>query len=616
MHSAKAIRPLSETDTPDRPAYVPLQPIHFIDVDKQAHALADRIENRFGELSEILLTYESYEVVRDETDRTLDLLRSLRENERFFQIRVGSVATFLPRNQPLYAFACFVIVPSLMASQTCFRIPHTMRHFFDDMLNLLDTHELFPNVIVSRQGRIEFLREVSARRIDPATRAAVPVTDAVIFTGTPAHADQLRSVFDQRTLFIANGAGHNPVVIGEDADVAAAVDAIMALQFYNQGQDCAAPNAILVHKASASAVSRLLYDRIRSLRVGPYRDKACRIGPISDAKDLVRIQDIFISHRPWIDSRTPGIINAHEAIVEPTVIAKPLRDGGNFIEAFAPIVFLQEYESDADLSLYFEHPQYARNAMYISLYGSSAYVDALIDRPIRGTVLHDDESVLRNMHLHSPGVERGTRPYGGRGVGASSLSLGGRTLCRPTLPQHDIWERVAQPLFSETTRSTYRQGLEYSAISYRTDIEKLLRLKSSKVPETPAVSKKGAVYIDSRTIESDGPRYVQVAHKNIHRLLQAPNAEHIATLTFRDRELIRTVRTFLLRPSKVAVEEFRDWLYALAKETGATLQDNRADQRRLFGNLYQLLLGEEAGPRLPEFLSALDREYLANLLDV
>src|SRR3989344_3782746 len=89
--------------------------IDFVDVEKQARFFADEIERRREALVETLLEYESFEVAEDEITRTLDLLTNLRENRSYFRLRVNEIAAFLPRNQPLYAFTCFVAVPSLMA---------------------------------------------------------------------------------------------------------------------------------------------------------------------------------------------------------------------------------------------------------------------------------------------------------------------------------------------------------------------------------------------------------------------------------------------------------------------------------------------------------------------
>ena len=114
-----------------------LDQIDFIKVNKIAKSFADHIESHFEKIADILLEYESFEVVKDEYDRTIDLLRSLHENEKYFVLRINVVTAFLPRNQPLYAFSCFVIIPSLMAKSVHFRIPHSMKAFFPRLLEVL-----------------------------------------------------------------------------------------------------------------------------------------------------------------------------------------------------------------------------------------------------------------------------------------------------------------------------------------------------------------------------------------------------------------------------------------------------------------------------------------------
>src|SRR3989344_871888 len=316
-------------------------PLRFSEVGLSAQYLARIIETRLKDLTNILLKYESHEVVLDEVARTLDLLKHLKENRKYFRLRVGAITTFLPRNQPLYAFACFVVVPSLMASEVHFRIPHSMKNFFPEMLKLLKISRLFPNIVVSFSERLDFLKARSALLIDPQTEESKPITDVVIFTGIPAHADRLRLVFDRRTLFIVNGAGHNPVVISKNADLSKAVKAVLTLQLYNQGQDCAAPNAILVHKSVAIEFLCMLRENIRDIKVGHYVDRSCRVGPISDPDDLVRIQNLLINNREWIDPSTTRIIRTRDSIVEPTIIYKPIIKGGNFSEIFAPIMIVQ-----------------------------------------------------------------------------------------------------------------------------------------------------------------------------------------------------------------------------------------------------------------------------------
>ena len=615
MTSSHRHAPIQRNQSSQR-KYAPLTPLDFSEINQRTQIFADHIEAHFEELAQILLTYESFEVVQDETARTLDLLRNLRENKKYFRLRVGAVTSFLPRNQPLYALTCFVIVPSLMASEVHFRIPHSMREFFPKLLTALDIHRWFPNIVISHKERLEFLRERSALWINPKTQESWPVTDAVIFTGTSNHADRLRLVFDHRTLFIANGAGHNPIVVSEDANIPKAVEATLMLQLYNQGQDCAAPNAILVHKKIYPAFLRLLEEGLRAVRVGHYNERSCRVGPISEPEDLVRIQSFLIEHRAWLNPSTAGVIRASDAILEPTIICKPLKESGNFTEVFAPIIFLQQYEGDSDLALYFENPHYARNAMYISLYGTSEYIKDLIGRPIGGKVLHESGSVLQNTHLHEKGVERGTQPYGGCGHNASSLSINDNIICKATLPQRDIYDWIAKPLLRGKTRDRHKAILRQVTKIQQKDVQKLLGLKALTRQENSAESSAGISYVDSHAIKGEGRRYIRVGTEYTFHLLDKPNIEHIASLEPKDLQLIRTLRAFLQHQPDVPIDEFTSWLYALAKKPRASERENRAGQLRFFNHVYQLLLGKESGPRLAHFLLDTDRQQVLKLLDV
>jgi hypothetical protein len=603
------------SNTRAKKKYAPFLPLDFSLINECAQSFANHIESHFEELADILLEYESFEVVKDEIARTLDVLTHLKENKNYFTLRIGQVTSFLPRNQPLYALTCFVVIPSLMASEVHFRIPHSMRHFFPEFLEALKLTSFFPNISISHKERLKFLEERSALRINPKTEESRPLTDVVIFTGTPNHAERLRLVFDRRTLFITNGAGHNPIVISETADVEKSVEAATKLQLYNQGQDCAAPNAILIHRKMFKPFMKLLREELNHTRVGHYRDRLCRVGPISDPDELVRIQSLFVENQEWMDPSTPGIIRTVETIVEPTIICKPLNKGGNFMEVFAPIFFVQQYDEDKDLIRYFESPHYARNAMYISLFGKSKYVDSLIDRPIEGKILHDAASVLRNTHPHEPGIERGTQPYGGYGSAASNLCINRQIICKPTLPQRDIYEQVVKPLLKSKKIEEEQSALEGMTKILKKDVQKLLSLKTSNQQEYNLIIPSGKVYIDSSDIIKNGRRYVEISSEQMFSLLSHPNAEHIGILEPRHVHDIRALHKFFRR-KKFDKEELTQFLYAVAKTPNASDRRNRAAQLTFFQNIYLLLLGKDSGPRLGQFLMDASRDHVLSLLDI
>lgn len=426
---------------------IPSEDISFEQVKKSCSVFSNYIKKNQKKIIETLQKYETYEVSRDEISRTLDLLDSIEENKEYFHKRVGRVVVFLPLNQPLYALSCFAIIPSLMASEVFARAPMAMRSVIFNLWEELKINTFFPNISLSTQDRTEFVKQHSSYFFNKETQENTPLTEVVIFTGNPDNASSLRKIFDNSTLFISNGSGHNPIVVTDKANIKKAIAGSISVQLYNQGQDCAGPNSILVHKKIYDKFVKALKKKLRSVRTGPYSDKRNTVGPITERKNIQKIIKVLNENSPWIDAES-GKIDIKEKIVYPTLILKPLCEGGNYEETFAPIFFIQTYEKDEDLTMYFDDPRYEEFAMYITVFGQSDYIDGLIGKNFSsGRILHDSSTIIIDKVLHSPGVERGTQPYGGFGTGASSISINGLTIYKPTLPQRDIFEACVKKIF-------------------------------------------------------------------------------------------------------------------------------------------------------------------------
>ncbi len=301
-----------------------------------------------------------------------------------------------------------------------------MHPHYQKLHERLELARYFPNLSISYEDKEAFI----ARR--------VPITDAVIFTGTPENASKVQRYFSRRTLFILNGAGHNPLVVAEDANIPLAVESALRVVLYNQGQDCAGPNAILVHEAQHKEFRAQLLNQLRTLKskVGPYDDRNNIVGPNTDPDHSLKVSLLFKENREYC--LYGGDINPVSGLIYPTVFEKPLPLGGNYKEFFAPVFYLQPYGTESVLSGYFKDPRYFPNAMYISLFGSSSYIDLLVDTP-----LHQPESILRDSDLHVE--EKGYLPYGGQGPSASCLYIDGKRICGATLPQRDIYLYLVKP---------------------------------------------------------------------------------------------------------------------------------------------------------------------------
>jgi acyl-CoA reductase-like NAD-dependent aldehyde dehydrogenase len=397
----------------------------FSEIKTRAARFADHLCAETEGIITALSEYECASVAVDEIDRSVEFLRNLELNCEYFSGVVQGVTTFLPLNQPLYATVCFGIVPSFLADDVALRPPQAMHQHYRKLADIVRLADFFPNLSVSYADRDEFVAE---RRRS---------SSAVIFTGTPENAAKVRRHFRKSTLFILNGAGHNPLVVTDTAVIEDAVASAIRVVLYNQGQDCAGPNAILVHSVIAADFKELLLDRLAGIesKVGSYADRNNVVGPNSDPDHTLKISQMFRDLRE--DYVYGGEINPVTGLIRPTVFERPLALGGNYKEFFAPVFYLQPYEDDEQLALYFGDEQYAANAMYVSLFGESKYIDGLAE-----TALHTRESILRDTDLHI--VEKGYLPYGGQGPSASCLYVDGVRVPGATLPQRDICQYLIE----------------------------------------------------------------------------------------------------------------------------------------------------------------------------
>ncbi|MEK9497241.1 aldehyde dehydrogenase family protein [Photorhabdus sp. P32] len=400
--------------------------INFTEIRKKCDELSSALQKNSEALVEALSGYQCKNVTEDEILRSMDVLNNIENNREYFKKKIYGVTSFLPLNQPIYASICFGFIPSLMAENVCIRPPTAMHTHYKKFEEVINLSEFSPTLSISYEDKELFLSQ------------RVKITDAVIFTGTPENALKVRKHFRKNTLFILNGAGHNPLIISKDADINLAVESAKRVVLYNQGQDCAGPNAILVHNDIYDSFKQQLISDLKNIedRVGPYSDYKNIVGPNSDIDHSVKIAAIFKANRPYCTYG--GDVNPINGMIKPTVFEKELSLGGNYKEFFAPVFFLQRYYQDKDLIHYFSDPLYPANAMYISLFGTSDYIHHQLSER-----LHLPDSILSNTDLHLE--EHGYLPYGGQGPAASCLWYEGNRISGSTLPQRDIYHYLIEP---------------------------------------------------------------------------------------------------------------------------------------------------------------------------
>jgi lysyl-tRNA synthetase class 1 len=101
----------------------------------------------------------------------------------------------------------------------------------------------------------------------------------------------------------------------------------------------------------------------------------------------------------------------------------------------------------------------------------------------------------------------------------------------------------------------------------------------------------------------------------IIKLRDAPNTDYAATLDDKRRAQIAKLRAFLQSPTS-SIAALDEILYGIPKDPALDEKATKVAQRGFFKDVYNLLIGKEAGPRLSTFLWAIDRGTALRLLAI
>ena len=115
------------------------------------------------------------------------------------------------------------------------------------------------------------------------------------------------SLIKPGSLLIYNGSGHNPIVVGPNADLDKAVEDCCYAKFFNSGQDCAGPDSILVHEKIMNQFLTKYIDTVAKLKTGVYTDADTDVGPITRESELQKFLSLLYEADPE-DIKTGGKI--------------------------------------------------------------------------------------------------------------------------------------------------------------------------------------------------------------------------------------------------------------------------------------------------------------------
>jgi betaine-aldehyde dehydrogenase len=144
--------------------------------------------------------------------------------------------------------------------------------------------------------------------------------------------------------------GKAPVVVFEDADIAAAVEGISVAGYFNAGQDCTAATRVLVHEGIHDEFVAALAKAAADTKTGLPDDEDVLYGPLNNANQLAQVSG-FIERLPAHAKVEAGGHRVGEQgyFYAPTVVSG-LKQDDEIIqnEVFGPVITVQKFSEEAE----------------------------------------------------------------------------------------------------------------------------------------------------------------------------------------------------------------------------------------------------------------------------
>ena len=142
--------------------------------------------------------------------------------------------------------------------------------------------------------------------------------------------------------------GKAPVIVYDDADLAAAAEGIAVAGYFNAGQDCTAATRVLVHAAAHDDFVAALAEQARSLKTGMPDDEDVLFGPVNNPNQLAHVTGM-VERAPAHATVAAGghQVGGGGYFFEPTVVAG-LRQGDEMSqkEIFGPVITVQSFTDE------------------------------------------------------------------------------------------------------------------------------------------------------------------------------------------------------------------------------------------------------------------------------
>lgn len=197
---------------------------------------------------------------------------------------LGVCGAIIPWNMPVLIMG-WKIGPALLAGNTLVLKPASTTPLTALCLAaILDEAGLPPGVLNVVTGSGGVVGEALVRH---------PEVKKISFTGNCATGRRIRELasVQMKDLILELG-GSDPMIVMDDADIDRAVDGALRGRFYNAGQTCTAVKRLYVHEKIADRFVQDLKARIGALTVGNGLGPKTDMGPLNNAEQRERIEQM------------------------------------------------------------------------------------------------------------------------------------------------------------------------------------------------------------------------------------------------------------------------------------------------------------------------------------
>ncbi len=255
---------------------------------------------------------------------------------------IGVCAQVTPWNYPMM-MAVWKFAPAIAAGNTVVLKPSDTTPVSTLLLAEIAAEFLPPGVFNVICGDRDTGRELVAHK----TPSMVSITGSV-----RAGMEVARAAADDLKRVHLELGGKAPVVVFDDADVAAAAEGIAGAGYFNAGQDCTAATRVLAASGIAADLTAALGEQAQGTVTGGLDVPDAYFGPLNNPNQLARVEGM-IERRP---SHAEIVTGGHRVgergyLYAPTVVAG-LRQDDELIqdEIFGPVITVQRF-SDEDEAL-------------------------------------------------------------------------------------------------------------------------------------------------------------------------------------------------------------------------------------------------------------------------